>query len=354
MGRRSAVASVAAILTLSGAVVFARDDEEAAASQNRGRGHHLEKTIITSAEADVVAELLTIHGHALGDRGQGEEPRVTLGLVELEVLNASGDVILAKLPAGVTPGTYPLAVTLRCHRHEVATMDLTLGTTGPAGPAGPEGPPGQVGPVGLQGPAGPSGPVGPTGPVGAIGPAGSPGAPGLPGAPGAPGVPGPIGPQGPTGPQGPPGSSSGPPAFEGRFRYSGSSIPQVPHCQIGVSCPSISVAQLDLPAGQFVVTFGVWLDNTANDFLGNNGRTIACFPTGSALFALDGIEMNLAGSESRTSSWTTTRGDPNAPSRVEVFCTVDVGGSPQGTSVLVLEAKITAIQVASVTRQPGH
>ena len=351
--RLSGAACAAAVLTLAGAGASAQDEMQTAGLAS-GRGHRVERPILTSAEADLVAERLTIRGRNLGDRGQGEDPHVVLGLVDLDVLAATGDEILAALPPGVTPGTYPLIVVLRCHRHEGARMDVTLGASGPPGPVGPQGPEGQLGPAGPQGPSGPTGPVGPiggTGPAGAVGP---PGPPGGAGAPGAPGVQGPPGPQGPTGPQGPPGASSGPPAFEARALYGSSSPLPVPYCDFSLGCPSVSVARLDLPAGQFVGTFGVWLQNRANYLLGNNNRFIRCFPTGSGPSSPDGIDVTMGTDEEQSVSWTNTLGDPNAPSHVEVLCTVLTGGSAQGTDVGVELAKITVIQVGSVTRPPGQ
>ncbi len=203
---------------------------------------------------------MTIHGLNFG-----HQPRVSLALTELEVRSAGPEEILAALPAGLTPGTYLLAVARGPRRHQVGTIDVTLGAVGPAGPPGPEGMPGPEGPPGtpglpglpgLPGPKGDPGPAGASftwrgefdcaatyaardvvafegsawitnsaiggcvlppvapwemlarrGEQGVQGPPGTPGAPGSPGAPGTPGSPGAPGDSGPPGLPGPPGLS---------------------------------------------------------------------------------------------------------------------------------------------------
>jgi hypothetical protein len=204
--------------------------------------------LITSVEADPKAELLTIRGLNFGFH-----PRVSLALNDLDVLNAGPEEILAALPPGIPPGTYLLGVARGRQRHQMSTIDLTIGAAGPEGPPGRdgrEGPPGEAGPAGPTGPQGPKGEPGadglglrwrgefdcaatyeprdvisfegsawiangtiggcarpPLAPWELLARKGETGAPGPAGAPGQPGVPGLPGPTGPTGPQGPTGAS---------------------------------------------------------------------------------------------------------------------------------------------------
>ena len=129
--------------------------------------------VIASATTD--GDRLTIQGINFGS-AQGA---VSLNLSLLDVTAWSDTWIEARLPNGITPGTYLLGVARGRGTVEFDTFDITIGVAGPAGPSGPSGPPG---------PEGPSGPMGPEGPQGDPGP------------PGPQGVPGPSGPQGPQGP----------------------------------------------------------------------------------------------------------------------------------------------------------
>jgi Collagen triple helix repeat (20 copies) len=67
---------------------------------------------------------------------------------------------VAKLPAGITPGTYRIALTDVRGGREYDMIAVTLGASGTPGPAGPQGPAGAQGTVGAQGPAGPQGEAG--------------------------------------------------------------------------------------------------------------------------------------------------------------------------------------------------
>ena len=132
-------------------------------------------------------------------------PNVTLGPTVLSVASYSPTAIVANLPAGFSPGSYPLWVQSFVPNFLDPTRTLglwsyisvTLGAVGPVGPTGPRGPQGLTGATGPQGPAGVAGPIGPVGPQGPQGLAGTVGPQG------PAGVAGPIGPAGPVGPQGP-------------------------------------------------------------------------------------------------------------------------------------------------------
>lgn len=145
--------------------------------------------VVLSAEADLQAELLSIHGEYFTWANDGEVV-VTLVRSPLTVLSAGGADILAQLPAGLSPGTYLLSVSRGPGIPQNDTAMITIGAVGPPGPQGPEGPQGPAGEPGPQGPQGVPGPQGPAGPQGLPGPQG------------------PTGPQGAVGPQGPPGPAA--------------------------------------------------------------------------------------------------------------------------------------------------
>jgi hypothetical protein len=131
---------------------------------------------IESAHVDVAARLVTIRGDF-----DGRPMSASLADTDLEILVHTSEVILARIPAGLEPGTYSLFVARGQGDPHHDSLSVSVGSTGPAGPAGPPGP---------QGPQGPQGPAGPTGATGLAGPAG---------------LTGPVGPEGPEGPQGPAG-----------------------------------------------------------------------------------------------------------------------------------------------------
>src|SRR4030088_1071917 len=134
-------------------------------------------------------------------------PNVTLGPTVLSVASYSPTAIVANLPAGFSPGSYPLWVQSFVPNFLDPTRTLglwsyisvTLGAVGPVGPTGPRGPQGLTGATGPQGPAGVAGPIGP------VGPQGRRGRPGVAGPQGPAGPVGPVGPQGPQGIMGIPG-----------------------------------------------------------------------------------------------------------------------------------------------------
>ena len=103
------------------------------------------QTAIVSAAANSSLTTITITGRALQP---ASGPRlVSLGGQRLSVVSFSNIQINASLPAGLTPGSYDLAVAAK----GAANFDLTIGAAGPAGPAGA---PGATGPQGAPGPAG--------------------------------------------------------------------------------------------------------------------------------------------------------------------------------------------------------
>jgi hypothetical protein len=102
------------------------------AAPARGNQPDLGQAVITSVTVDMAGENLTIRGLNLGG-----QPRVGLALTELQVLSASPEEIVVALPPGLEPGTYLLAVARGHQRHQVATIDITIGATGPEGPPGP-------------------------------------------------------------------------------------------------------------------------------------------------------------------------------------------------------------------------
>lgn len=122
-------------------------------------------------------------------------PTVKLNGVPLTATNASASAFDVSV-AGVSPGSYSLAVSCGAAGTANATFDVTIGAVGPQGPQGIQGPQGLQG---IQGPQGLKGDTGATGPQGPQGPKGDTG---------ATGPQGPPGPQGATGPQGPPGTTS--------------------------------------------------------------------------------------------------------------------------------------------------
>ena len=93
----------------------------------------------------------------------GTQPTVVLGNFTLEVLTASAQLIVARMPFELVsaPGSYQLTVARA--GAQSPKFEITLGSVGPQGYAGP---PGEAGPPGPMGPEGPPGPAGPPGPPG--------------------------------------------------------------------------------------------------------------------------------------------------------------------------------------------
>ena len=182
--------------------------------------------VILEATPDCDTGMITIQGESYGT---GYVPHVTLNLIELDVISAYHNGVVAYLPPGLcdTPRTYVLTVMrakmmhgrrwLKLTKKDLGTLAVTIGAVGPTGPqgltgdTGPQGPQGETGPQGPQGEIGPQGPKGDTGATGpagadgadaATGPAGADGATGPAGADGADGAVGPAGPKGDTGDKG--------------------------------------------------------------------------------------------------------------------------------------------------------
>src|SRR3989441_468956 len=143
----------------------------------------------------------------------------------------AAQTIKATLPAGLTPGTYLLAIYKSDIPFAWANVAIgAVGATGPAGPQGPKGDKGDAGAAGVQGPAGPQGPQGGPGVAGPIGPQGPQGQVGPQGQKGDKGDRGDTGPAGPVGPQGPQGDSgaAGQAGPKGDKGDSGATGPQGP------------------------------------------------------------------------------------------------------------------------------
>src|SRR5262245_46038719 len=157
-----------------------------------GRAAASSAPAITSATVNYVSNVITIIGENFGIAA----PTVTLNGTQLTVqsFNPGTQTIVAVMPAGLSAGTFLLAVTT--NGNQSAQFDVTIGIAGPLGPTGPQGP---AGPLGDTGPQGPPGPTGATGPQGLAGPTGPQGPKGDPGVTGAQGPAGPTGPQGPKG-----------------------------------------------------------------------------------------------------------------------------------------------------------
>jgi hypothetical protein len=158
--------------------------------------------VIYGAAEDTTSATLVIGGTNL--ILPGVQPVVTLETITLPVIVGSASRIDARLPAGLTSGTYLLTVRRGTGPSDLAYFAVAIGENGPQGEPGPQGAPG---------PQGPPGPEGPSGPVGLQGEAGAPGAPGPKGETGATGPQGeegPTGPQGEIGPQGPQGDAGAP------------------------------------------------------------------------------------------------------------------------------------------------
>jgi Collagen triple helix repeat (20 copies) len=126
-----------------------------------------QQLFVSSVQYDIPTQRLIIRG---GTFAAGL--RVFLGpnFAELPVDNLVSGVASAVLPFPQA-GTHLLLV-YQPVTNQVATFNVTLGSTGPAGatgPAGPTGPPGSPGAAGAQGPPGAPGPTGPQGPQGISG-----------------------------------------------------------------------------------------------------------------------------------------------------------------------------------------
>jgi len=121
-----------------------REDASRHGEDRDGRGDRHRQLLITSAFADLDAELLLIYGRNLSS---GRPPRVRLGAIELEVEQPfSREEITAVLPADIAPGSYLLKVWRGRGEQRVDYFDVAVGLAeaveGPPGPTGPQGPAG--------------------------------------------------------------------------------------------------------------------------------------------------------------------------------------------------------------------
>jgi hypothetical protein len=157
---------------------------------------------INRVEVDESTNQMKIIGVNFG----GVEPTVTLEGNALHVVSYSASEIVVYLPAGITPGTYLLKVSIGNGTPMQNVFNVAVGAQGARGEPGPQGAQGPQGESGAQGPQGDIGPVGPRGPQGEMGATGPQGLRGETGATGAPGAQGPMGISGPAGPQGPAGA----------------------------------------------------------------------------------------------------------------------------------------------------
>jgi hypothetical protein len=191
---------------------------------------------------------------------------------------------------------------------------------GPIGPAGPAGAPGVKGDTGATGPAGPGGPAGPAGPAG---------------------------PQGETGPAGPAG-----PAGAGAAGYSARVAGPVNvwwYCSGGAPCNVYSsVAQLDLPAGKFLVSAKAWFRNTRGVFDGD--ADAKCY-----LYDLGGQERDdtnlylprtTLGHSGFAASWSIAIDNPN-PVQVNLMCgSGDSEGRIKAHDIRISAVKLDTLAVA--------
>ena len=216
-------------------------------------------------------------------------------------------------------------------------------TLGPPGPPGPQGP---AGPAGPRGPAGPNGPVGPTGANGIAGPQGANGIPGPVGPTGANGIPGPAGPigppggpPGPVGPAGPSGAvgARGPSNVFMKFAANavGSTEGALPEGFVR------TVARLDLPAGEFVVSAYALISNNDVSLPAN----VTCVIRPGAQDALTTITPDQTVTLAYTVPVTMA-----APGQITFECNEHTRNLPND-NVFLARAAVTAIQVGTLTRQ---
>ena len=178
------IAVAVMVASLLAGVTLRADDDDDDRNERRTRRSQL---VILNAMPDCEAGIITIAGE---NYGTGHVPHVTLNLVELDVISAYHNGVMAYLPPDLceTPGTYLLTVMraemkyrrrwLKLTNKDLGTFDVTIGAEGPAGadgadgatgPAGADGADGATGPAGADGADGATGPAGPTGPAGADG-----------------------------------------------------------------------------------------------------------------------------------------------------------------------------------------
>src|SRR5262245_37678524 len=278
-------------------------------------------------------------------------------------------------PQGPTGPTGPLGP------QGPAGLPGPAGTTGPTGPVGAFGPEGPTGPQGTPGLPGPAGATGPTGPVGAFGPEGPTGPQGSPGLPGPAGATGPTGQVGATGPTGQAGATgptgqagatgptgqagaTGPTGAVGATGPTGAVGATGPTGQAGATGPTgisdafatsrnlnganvtlnglgneTTILELDLPAGNFIVTGKVELVN----------------PSGSDADVSCRINQQLEGTDTQSVENDSVRTlhpsdvvQQAAPTTVSLSCYISLGLADQ-TLITRNFATLTAIRIDAMT-----
>jgi hypothetical protein len=161
-------------LTISGKTTFAK-----------GGKPQVPQLLIVEVFVNFINENITINGDNFTN---GDEPDITLGNQDINVISYSDNEIITELPQNITDGDYLMTVTTGSSNQNFGSYNLTIGAVGPEGPKGDKGDTGDTGPEGsqgIQGPVGPQGIQGEQGPQGAQGPQGSQGEQGPPGPAGA-------------------------------------------------------------------------------------------------------------------------------------------------------------------------
>ena len=120
-----------------------------------------------AVDSTVTPIRIAIAGETLG----ATMPVVTLDDRPLTVVTFGDRLVVAEVPADVSPGSYKLLLTNTTTRKK-GSFITTIGAVGPQGPAGPQGLMGLPGAPGPRGEPGATGFTGPEGPVGPAGPAG--------------------------------------------------------------------------------------------------------------------------------------------------------------------------------------
>ena len=115
--------------------------------------------VVRSVRIDTGSHTITIEGLNLGTA----VPLVRLDLTDLNVQTATSQLVVADLPAAISPGSYLLSLSPGPSYGRQVLFEVAVGLDGAAGAQGPPGAPGPIGPPGPPGPAGPQGPEGPAG-----------------------------------------------------------------------------------------------------------------------------------------------------------------------------------------------
>ena len=195
-----------------------------------------------------------------------------------------------------------------------------VGATGTRGDTGPKGQTGATGSTGATGASGPQGPAGPAGSVGPAGPAGSVGATGSQGPQGVQGIPGQQGDRGPS------------------DVYAVNSPTQIN--VYGGSGP-VSVAQLSLPAGSFLIYAKVTLLN-----FNDPSSEIDCTLTAGA--DVDTSSVRLENTISGNPAANTTTIPLLLPHEFTTAGTASLDCSGQYGATYATNARIAAIETALI------